>query len=42
MRDMLERSCDKVEVSTQALAKYGKGSMCEEYIKIYQGLFEML
>lgn len=42
VRDMLERSCDKVEVSTQALAKYGKGSMCEEYIKIYQGLFEML
>lgn len=42
VRDMLERPCDKVEMSTQALAKYGKGTMCEEYIKIYQGLFETL
>lgn len=42
VRDMLERPCDKVEVSTQALAKYGKGTMCEEYIKIYQELFETL
>ena len=41
VRDMLERPCDKMEVSTQALAKYGKGRMCEEYIKIYQRLFEM-